>query len=58
MGPVSKQDHGARVIIVLNIYHTEPNHIIFLGIGPILFIFGEIGIRVDQVVETVRFTID
>ena len=58
MSPVSKQDHRARVVIVLNIYHAEPNNIVFLRIGPILFIFGDVCIRVDQVIETVRLTID
>lgn len=53
MGPVSKQDHRARVVIVLNIYYAEPNHIIFLRIRPIFFIIGDVGIRVDQVIETV-----
>ena len=54
MGPISKQNHGTRVIIVLNIYDMKANHFIII----IILVFLKFSVRINYSIKSVVLAID
>ena len=58
MGPIPEKDHRTRVVIILDINDVQAHHIMFFGIRSIFLVLGNVSIRVNNAVETVRLSPD
>ena len=62
VSPISEQDHGARVFVVLDVDHCETHH--FTGlvgivkIENLIFLFVQLLVVVDNSVETIGLSIN